>query len=119
MQAAAQGLFQYLTQFLQALDILTIKYKAVNAVDNSTKRCELFARGMAAGFEKQGIVALWLCAIFHSYVRPNGSYDRIVLNSTRVKLLNDDVDLKFVLEVSFFYSKLLTSEPMTAVWFCG
>ena len=43
MQAAAQGLFQYLTQFLQALDILTIKYKAMNALNNTTKRSVQYA----------------------------------------------------------------------------
>jgi hypothetical protein len=43
---------------------------------------------------------MWVCAIMLSYEScPNGSYDRIFLNSTRVKFLNDDVDLKFVLEV--------------------
>ncbi len=41
MQAAAQGLFQYLMQFLQAIDILAIKYKAMNTLNNATKRCAM------------------------------------------------------------------------------
>jgi hypothetical protein len=125
VQAAAQGLFQYLTQFLQALDILTIKYKAMNAVNNYTRRCEWcsYTRRRGAGlwvWEQQGILCnVGVCN--HALI--------CVMPEWQLWSHFPELDAGEVLEwrrwleirpwgpLSSF--KWYISDPMTDVWFCG